>query len=310
MKISVVIPCYGSENTINGVVLDCINTLKKRKHKYEIILVNDYSKDNVWNKIVDLHKKNPNIIKGINLSKNFGQHAAIMAGFHECIGDVVVTLDDDGQTNPKEMWKLIDKLDDGYDITIAKYSDFKENTFRRFGSFLNKIMAENLVNQPKTIKDSSYRAFRKYIIDEMLVYDKPYPYLAGLMFRVTQNVALVEIEHHKRKEGKSGYSLKKLINLTLNGFTAFSIKPLRISTLLGLIIAIIGFIYAIFIIVKKIMNPSSFILGYSSLISVILLIGGILMILLGMIGEYIGRIYISINNSPQYVIKGKLGIKN
>lgn len=306
MEISVVIPCYGSENTINSVVLDCINTLKQRKNKYEIILVNDCSNDNVWIAINSLYKKYPHIIKGIGLSKNFGQHAAIMAGLKECIGDVIVTLDDDGQTDPKEMWKLIDKLDEGYDIVIAQYSELKESTFRKFGSSLNRIMAELLVNQPKTIKDSSYRAFKRFIIDEILKYDKPYPYLAGLMFRTTQNVALVEIKHHERKAGKSGYSLKKLISLTLNGFTAFSIKPLRIATLLGFITAIIGFVYAVLIIVKKITNPSSLLLGYSSLISIILLIGGIIMILLGMIGEYIGRIYISINNSPQYVVKERL----
>ena len=305
MNISVVIPCYGSENTINGVVFDCINVLKQRKDKYEIILVNDCSKDSVWDEIKKLNITFPKIVKGINLSKNFGQHAAIMAGFKECKGDVVITLDDDGQTDPEYIWKLVDKLNEGYDIAIAKYPEFKESLFRRFGSFVNKMMAVNLVNQPKTIKDTSYRAFKKYIIDEILKYDKPYPYIAGLMFRVTQNVAEVEVEHHKRTAGSSGYSLKKLISLTLNGFTAFSIKPLRIATVLGFFTAIIGFIYAVVIIIKKICYPDSLILGYSSLISIILLIGGVIMVLLGMIGEYIGRIYISINNSPQYVIKEK-----
>ena len=309
MTISIVIPCYGSESTINGVVLDCINTLKQRKDKYEIILVNDCSKDNVWNEIVKLNEKYPKIVKGINLSKNFGQHAAIMAGFKECKGDVVITLDDDGQTDPRYIWDLVDKLNEGYDIVIAKYPEFKESAFRKFGSSLNKLMAENLVNQPKTIKDSSYRAFKKYIVDEILKYDKPYPYLAGLMFRVTQNVAEVEVEHHERSVGNSGYSFKKLVNLTLNGFTAFSIKPLRIATFLGFIFALIGFVYSLFLIIRKITNPTSVVLGYSSIMSVILLIGGILMILLGMIGEYIGRIYISINNSPQYVIKEKINNK-
>lgn len=306
MKVSVVIPCYGSENTINCVVLDCIETLKRRKNKYEIILVNDCSKDNVWNEIVKLNKKYPKLVIGINLSKNFGQHAAIMAGFKESTGDVVVTLDDDGQTDPKDMWKLIDKLDEGYDIAIAKYPDFKESIFRRLRSSLNKLMAQSLVNQPSNIKDSSYRAFKRYIVDEILNYDKSYPYLAGLMFRVTQNVTLVEIEHHERNVGTSGYSLKKLVGLTLNGFTAFSIKPLRIATILGFFTALMGLLYSLFLIIRKIVSPTSVVLGYSSIMSVILLIGGILMILLGMIGEYIGRIYISINNSPQYVVKEKI----
>lgn len=305
---SVVIPCYRSENTIENVVLDTINTFKKRKCKYEIILVNDGSPDKVWDKIVKLHSKFPKEVIGINFTKNFGQHAAIMAGYKEASGEAVICFDDDGQTDPKDLWKLVDKLNEGYDAVVAKYPDLKESLFRRFGSFINKKMAEWLVNKPKGIKGTSYTIIRKYVIDDMVKYDKPYPYLAGLIYRVTQNVAEVEIDHHDRTYGKSGYSLRKLISLITNGFTAFSVKPLRISSFIGVLATIVGFIYGIVIIVKR-LNNSILEVGYSSIMASILFVGGLILLSLGLIGEYIGRIYISINNSPQYVIKEKVNKK-
>lgn len=307
-NISVVIPCYCSEKTLSSVVFDTINTLKIRKVSFEIILVNDCSKDDTWSVIKKLHNKFPSVVYGINFAKNFGQHAAIMAGYRESKGDIVISLDDDGQTDPKFIWKLVDKLNEGYDIVVAKYPVLKENVFRRLGSQINKIMAEILVEKPKEVRGSSFTAIRRYIIDDMIKYDKPYPYLAGLMYRATQNVTEVEIEHHDRQEGKSGYSFKKLINLIMNGFTAFSVKPLRVATYLGFVTAIVGFIYAIVIVIRRLTN-SILELGYSSIMASILFIGGIIMVLLGLIGEYIGRIYISINNSPQYVIKEKIDSK-
>lgn len=302
--ISVVIPCYGSEYTIKDVVLNCINTLKQRKHNFEIILVNDCSKDNVWNEIVELNRTCNKVVKGINLSKNFGQHAAIMAGFKECSGDVIVTLDDDGQTNPRDVWKLIDKLDEGYDVVFARYPNLKENAFRRFGSFINRKMAEILVDKPKDINGTSYIALKRFVLDDIIKYNNPYPYLGGLIYRTTQNIGEIEIEHLERKNGNSGYTLKKLVSLIMNGFTAFSVKPLRVSSYIGVLFAVIGFIYGLVIIIRKIVNPAIQ-LGYSSIMSILLFMGGIIMLMLGMIGEYIGRIYISINNSPQYVIKEK-----
>lgn len=302
--ISVVIPCYKSEKTLENVVSETIDTLKQRKDKYEIILINDGSPDNVWQVILKMHEKNPRIVKGINFTKNFGQHSALLAGYKECKGDIVVSMDDDGQTDPKQIWKLIDKLNEGYDIVYAHYDENKESVFRKFGSWLNDKMSNILLNKPKDIKGTSYNAIKKYVVDEMIKYDKPYPYVAGLLYRTTQNVGTVDIEHKERAVGSSGYTLNKLIGLVMNGFTAFSIKPLRISSYIGSALAIIGFIYGITIIIKKIFNPGIQ-LGYSSIMSVILFIGGIIMLMLGLIGEYVGRIYISINNSPQYVIKEK-----
>ena len=306
-KISIVIPCYGSENTIESVVNNCIVTLEKRENKYEIILVNDCSFDGVWGKIKKLHSKYPKAIIGVNFTKNFGQHSALMAGYREATGDIIVSMDDDGQTDPKQLWRLIDKLKEGYDVVFARYPELKENWYRRLGSSLNRKMAEFLIDKPKDVNGTSYFAIKKCIVNDMIKYEKPYVYIGGLIYRSTNNIGEVDIDHLDRIEGNSGYSLKKLINLILNGFTAFSIKPLRIATVLGSIIAIFGFIYGIVIIIRRLTN-SIIEIGYSSIMASILFIGGIIMLLLGLIGEYIGRIYISINNSPQYVIKEKIDV--
>lgn len=302
MKVSFVIPCYNSAKTIEKVVAEVqskMDTLSK--YTYEIVLVNDCSPDNTFDVIRDLCTKNKNII-GINHSKNFGQHAALMAGFHFISGDIVVCLDDDGQTPADEVDKLLEKIDEGYDVVYAQYEHKQHSGFRNWGSHLNKKMTEIMLNKPKELYISSYFAAKRYVVNEMLNYKGAYPYLIGLVLRCTRNICNVKVNHRERKEGHSGYTFKKLLGLWMNGFTSFSILPLRLATYGGSIIAILGFIYAIYAIISKFMNPDRM-LGWSSLISVNLILGGLILITLGLIGEYVGRIFISINNSPQYVIK-------
>lgn len=311
-KISFVIPCYRSENTIKIVVKEILDTVSTRKEfDYEIILVNDCSPDNVWHVISDLAEKNEKII-GINFAKNFGQHSALLAGYHYCSGDYVVSLDDDGQTPACEVYRLIDKLEEGFDVVYASYGEVHQGIIRKVGSRFAKAMSDYMFDVKSKDNDqgSSYFIARKFIIDEVIKYQNPYPYMGGLVFRATRNIGFVLVEHRDRMEGQSGYSLKGLINLWLNGFTAFSVKPLRIGSYAGFFFAFIGFLYAIITIIRKLFISPSMEAGWSSTISVILIIGGILMVMLGLIGEYVGRIYICINNSPQYVIKEIKGYDN
>lgn len=301
MKLSIVIPCYGSETTIKNVVEEIENTIGWRDMEYEIILVNDNSPDNVWNIIKSLSNQNDHI-KGINLCRNFGQHSALMAGYRACSGDIVLSMDDDGQTPANEMFLLIDKLEEGYDVVYAYYEKKKHNVFRNCGSKLNDFMSEKLIDKPKTLKISSYYVARKYIINEICRYHNPYCYIQGLILRTTKNIGNVSINHRARMQGKSGYSFKKLINLWMNGFTAFSVKPLRAATMMGFSLAFGGFIYVIYIIIKHFVNPIAPV-GWSSAIAAILIVGGMVLCVLGMIGEYLGRVYISLNDAPQYVIK-------
>ncbi|HCT63573.1 MAG TPA: glycosyltransferase [Erysipelotrichaceae bacterium] len=306
-KISVVIPCYRSQDTIESVVGEVRNTVAiHEQFDYEIVLVNDASPDNVIEVLFKLAHEDPKI-KVINLSKNFGQHPAIMSGFNYVTGDLVMCLDDDGQTPATEMFKLIEELDKGFDIVYANYESKEHNIFRNFGTFVNNVMAELLIDKPKNVNMTSYFVTKKFIVDEVIKYQNSFPYIGGLLFRVSNKISKVQVKHRKRLIGKSGYSFKGLVTLWLNGFTAFSVKPLRISSLIGFLLAIAGFIYGIIVIYKRLTNPD-IPLGYSSLISAIIFIGGMIMLMLGLIGEYIGRIYITMNKSPQFVIRETVNI--
>ena len=304
-KISFVIPCYRSENTVGSVVDEIVGTVTGHGgYDYEIILINDNSPDRVIDTIKALSKANPRV-KGLDLSRNFGQHSAIMAGFTYLTGDIVVCLDDDGQTPANEVFKLIDKLDE-FDLVFAEYKNKQHSGFRNFGSKVNDLMARWLLSKPKDLKIMSYFACRRYVVDEVLRYENPYPYMSGLLLRATKKVTNVEVNHRERVEGSSGYSLKKLLLLWINGFTSFSVKPLRFATFLGFITAAAGFLFGIYVIIHKIVVPES-LLGWSSTMAVLLFLGGMIMLMLGMVGEYVGRIYLSINRAPQFVIRKTVG---
>ena len=307
-KISFVIPCYRSENTVGSVVDEIVGTVTGHGgYDYEIILINDNSPDRVIDTIKALSKANPRV-KGLDLSRNFGQHSAIMAGFTYLTGDIVVCLDDDGQTPANEVFKLIDKLGD-FDLVFAEYKNKQHSGFRNFGSKVNDMMACWLLSKPKDLKIMSYFACRRYVVDEVLRYENPYPYMSGLLLRATKKVTNVEVNHRERFEGSSGYSLKKLLLLWINGFTSFSVKPLRFATFLGFITAAAGFLFGIYVIIHKIIVPES-LLGWSSTMAVLLFLGGMIMLMLGMVGEYVGRIYLSINRAPQFVIRDRIGFED
>lgn len=313
-KISFVIPCYRSENTIGHVVSEIKETMdklirdEKKEYEYEIVLVNDCSPDNTFGAITALCEQNENI-SGINLARNFGQHAALMAGLRETQGDIVVCLDDDGQTPADEVGKLLDAIEAGSDVVYASYGKKKHSVFRNFGTFMNDIMTRIMLGKPKDLHVTSYFAARRFVVDYMIQYENSFPYVVGLVLRTTKKIVNVEVTHRNREEGRSGYTMKKLLALWFNGFTAFSVFPLRFATLLGTIFAVVGFLYGIYTIIKKIVNPLVPI-GFSSMITFIVFIGGMVMLMLGLIGEYIGRIYISLNNSPQYVVREKVGAIN
>ena len=307
-KVSFVIPCYRSEKTLEGVVSEIKETMQKlQKYSFEIILVNDSSPDNTWQTIQKVCRENDNVV-GINLSKNFGQHAALMAGMRETAGDYVVCLDDDGQTPANEVDKLLNALEEGNDAVYAKYGNKKHSAFRNLGSRVNDLMARMMLGKPKELFVSSYFGVKRFVVEDMLRYQNSYPYVIGLVLRATKNIVNVDVTHREREEGRSGYTLKKLLGLWFNGFTAFSVTPLRIATVIGIFCAFVGFVYAVYVFIRRLIAPT-YVLGFSSLMCVILFVGGMLMIMLGLVGEYIGRIYISLNNSPQYVVREKVGKK-
>lgn len=300
-KISIVIPCYNSSKMIERVIDSIKDTISEREeYDYEIILINDGSPDNTWEVISNLAKKNP-IITAINFSKNFGQHNAMMAGYRHTTGDYILGMDDDGENDPKLMFKLIDKLSEGYDCVVAEYEE-KRSVFRAFGTLLNNTMAEIMIDKPKDITLTSYYVVKRFVIDQVIQYNNAYPYIAGLLLQATKNWGKVQVKRAERLEGQSGYNLKKLLLLWVNGFTAFSVKPLRVATCSGMLFSFVGFLWGAILIIQKLVGYDIE-AGYTSMIACMVFFFGIIMIMLGIIGEYIGRIYISINNAPQYVIK-------
>lgn len=304
-KISVVIPCYNSEKTIGFILQKTLDVLQTYSGTYEIITVNDGSADGTWG-ILQNFAHSCSHIKAINLSQNYGQHCALMAAYRAVTGDIVVGLDDDGEHDPADMFKLIDKLDEGYDFVCAVWLQGKKSSFlRNMGTVLNNWMAHTLINKPKNIEISSFYVERRFVTDQIKKCNNPFPYIAGLMLQATNRLANVELPKHERLSGKSGYTLKKLLSLWINGFTAFSVKPLRVATLSGFLCACAGFLYLLYTVIRKLL-VNDILLGYSSLLAVLLFIGGMIMFMLGIVGEYIGRIYILANSAPQYVIRDAL----
>lgn len=307
--LSFVIPCYRSEKTIGLVIDEIIDVVKERKqYDYEIITVNDCSPDNVLDvlkaRALDNHR-----IKIIDFSKNMGKHSAVMAGYSIAKGDFIIDLDDDCQCPINQLWKLLEPVEkDECDYATAKYMQKKESVIKILGSNFNSLMIQILLDKPKGLRFENFSVMKRYVKEEIVKYKNPYPYIEGLVLRVTRRIKTVELEERERgDDNASGFTLKKSISLLLNGLTSFSVKPLRVASVIGFLFAVIGFLWGIYAIVKKIMHPD-ILMGYSSLLAINLFSSGMMMIMLGLIGEYIGRIFICINNSPQYVIREMINI--
>lgn len=305
MQLSFVIPCYRSEHTILPVLEEIKAKMTERpEYTYEVITVNDQSPDRVLS-VLHQYAASHSFLKIVDLAKNFGQHAAMMAGLSYAAGEWIVFLDDDGQCPMDRLWDLLEPLQKDYDVSFAQY-DFdkrKESFFRVMGSRLTNAMMCSFLGKPKELRMTNFIAFKAFIAKEILRYQNPYPFIDGLLLRSTQKIANIPMEDRNRLSGSSSYTFIKLLSLFSNAFTAFSIKPLRIATFVGCFTSAVGFIRGIYIILWKLLEPFAIQEGYSSLMAAILFIGGMIMVMLGICGEYIGRIYICLNNSPQYVVR-------
>lgn len=308
--LSFVIPCYRSEFTIRKVVEEIETTVSQRNgYDYEIIAVNDCSPDNVYHVLEEIAKTNKKL-HVINLLKNMGKQAAVLAGYKYVKGDYVVNLDDDYQSPVNELWKLIDLVEsDKCDIATALYKRKKENVWKTIGSKFNTKIENIMLDRPKNIRIDNFNVIKRMVCEEAIKYKNPYPYIIGLFAKITDRVITVPMENRERADDKTtGYTLRKSIALFTTGLTNFSVKPLRIALMTGVIFAIFGFVFGIIVMIRKFINPTIAI-GWSSIMAVILLSSGFIMMMLGMIGEYIGRIFICINNFPQYVVKNTINVQ-
>lgn len=300
MKLSVIIPVYNGGQTIVSLV-EQVN-IDLAGIDYEIILVNDGSSDNSETKCEELASAYRNL-KFISLRKNFGEHNAVLCGLNFSEGEYAVIIDDDFQNAPVEILKLLSEIEKGYDVVYSSYTKKQHSFIRNFYSRITNWIANFLISKPKDLYLSSFKIIRKEVVEEVIKYKGPFPYIDGLILRVTDNISSVNVEHSKRAFGHSNYTLSKLFSLYLNMFINFSIKPLRIFTVTGILIFLSGIIMSIFFIIEKLTHNEP--PGWTSTVLIVLLFSGFQIIFLGLIGEYIGKLYLDQNNTPQWVIRKK-----
>jgi glycosyltransferase involved in cell wall biosynthesis len=301
--ISFIIPTFRGEKSIK---LLCDEIIKKINFiNLEIIIIDDHSPDNTKQICFDMIDQYHVDILYIRLAKNFGEHNAVFAGLKYCKGDWAIIIDDDFQNPISEAVKLINyALQNSYEVIYSKYRNKKHNIFRNFVSKLNDLSTIFFFKKPKNLYLSSFKIIKKRIIEEILQYNGPSPYIDGLILSITSNMTSIEIEHHERSErfGKSNYNAIKLLKLYIDIISSFSTRPLRICSIIGLIASIVGIIFAFIIIFEKIYDPN-LPSGYSSVIIAIIFFSGIQLIFLGLIGEYIGKILKNVNNDKPYYIE-------
>ncbi len=305
-EISIVIPVYNSSENLFELHRQINDALKSLS--FEIIFVDDHSTDNSWAVIKTLAAENNNVI-AVRLRKNFGQDNALMAGFSFTNGKYIVIMDDDLQHSPYDIHKLYEKCEEGYDICYARFLRKNQKTWKKYGSKFNGIMALLLFGKPNGLYMSPFKIVKSGIVKEILQYNGPMPYVDGLLLEVTGNFSTVTVEHHPRYKGKSNYNFLKSFSVFLKVMTGFSVVPLRFATIIGFITSIIGFITAIFFLIKYFLINEP-VEGWTSLIITLLIIGGMILMFLGLTGEYLGRMFITLNKKPQYSIDEIAGKDN
>jgi undecaprenyl-phosphate 4-deoxy-4-formamido-L-arabinose transferase len=276
---------------------------------FEFVLVDDYSPDD-GETICELRAlaDDHDYVKVIELARNSGQHNAVMAGLNYAEGDVLIAMDDDMQTHPSQLPKLFEAFDQGYDIVYGYYPQKHHNAFRNFGSWVNYTSVRILIGKPKDLKTSSFWIIKRFVRDYVVQYKSHYTHLQGLFLRTTHNIASVPVEHFEREYGHSGYTFGKLISLWSN-IMGYSIVPLRIATRAGVFFAMLGILGAAAIVLKKIFAPTSAVGWYSVMVS-ICFFSGLIMLFLGLIGEYLGRMFQNQTNDPQFVVRDVYTGKN
>ena len=300
---SIVIPVFNSEQSLEELHQRIFETFHKLKKTHEIIFVDDASVDSSWSVLKKLRDKDKNV-KIIQLMKNFGQHNAIICGLNYITGKFVITMDDDLQNPPEEIPRLIDKIKEGYDVVIAAPEDKNDKVYKNFGSFIIRYLNTKIFNKPKTLILSSFRIMTRAVADEIKILKTPYPYISGMLLSLTTNITNVQVRHDKRKHGISTYTMSKLFKLAFNLIINYSSLPLRILTSIGVIVSITSFLMGGYFICKKLIGgiPVS---GWTSLVVLLSFFNGLLLIILSIIGEYLGRIINEVSNRQQFVVRIK-----
>ena len=297
-RVSIVIPVYRSAPLLPRLVSEVTKHMAHERH--ELILVHDAGPDNSWEVIEALAREHPSLV-GVNLRRNVGQHNAIMAGLNQARGDIIVCMDDDLQHSPADIRLLVACIDSGRDICYTDFGSRHHALWKRMGSALNDALAVLLIDKPPGLYLSPFKAMRSEVKDEVVRYSGPSVYLDGLLLAVTSNIGTVKVQHHVRTDGQSGYTLRRSISLLLKMSTISSITPLRLATMGGFVLAGLGAVLAIALVIQHLTGgqaPE----GWLSLMVTGLIVGGVQLLATGIVGEYIGRIFLEIRKRPQFVI--------
>lgn len=302
--LSIVIPVYNGASSIERLVRELAKL--QVEGGIELVLVNDCSPDNSWEVIQRLVKEQPMPLVAVDLARNFGEHNAVMAGYAASRGKYIINIDDDFQNPPSEVVKLLEyaRAHAELDVIYTKYARKQHNFFRNLGSRFNDRVANFLLDKPKGLYLSSFRCINRFLCDEILRYTGPYPYIDGIILEHTQRIGTLQVLHAPRKEGRSSYTLRKLIRLWLFMFVNFSVMPLRVASAIGFLFSVAGFLLAMYVVYESVAhgNPP----GWASISAGILVFGGIQLLMLGLIGEYLGRLFMMQKGKPQYVVRTKL----
>jgi glycosyltransferase involved in cell wall biosynthesis len=298
-SLSIVIPVYNGAKTVAELVgaLAALDI----EGGHEIILVNDGSPDNSLAICRGLMRSCAVPLTVVNLARNFGEHNAVMAGLREACGAWVITMDDDLQNPPSEVVRLLQYAQaSGKEAIYTWYGSKEHAAWRNIGSRFTNRVADVVLDKPQGLYLSSFRCLSAFVVEHVIRYTGPFPYIDGLVLQVTQSIDRVEVKHLPRADGRSNYTLRRLIRLWLNMFVNFSVMPLRLSTLTGFAISIFGAIASVLVFIEAMFYKTP--QGWGSIMAAVLLLSGVQLLILGIVGEYLGRLYLTINGKPQSIV--------
>ena len=300
LALSIVIPVYNGANSIPTLVRELSRLTVPGG--MEIVLVNDASPDNSLAVCQDLCQQYPLPITVVNLARNFGEHNAVMAGYAHARGAYIINMDDDLQNPPEEVLRLWQYAREGnFDVVYTTYGDKQHANWRNLGSRFTNWCADLVIDKPKGLYLSSFRCISAFVARQVIQHAGPFPYIDGLIFQITQNVGTLAVKHLPRAEGESNYTVRRLVRLFMSMLLNFSVLPLRIGTLTGVLLAGLGLVSLLFVLVEALLTDTP--RGWASMMAGMLLLAGVQLTMLGIMGEYMGRMFLTINRKPQYIIR-------
>lgn len=300
--LSIVIPVYNAEKTIEDLCLTLVSLLGG-DYLLEIVLINDCSCDGTDAICKRLQSTFSETITYVRLSRNFGEHNAVMAGLIQTHGDYVVVMDDDFQNPPEEVPRLVAEIQKGFDVVYSKYPIKQDSAFRNLVSFLNGSMARVVLNKPANLYLSSFKVMNRFVVNQIVIYKTPNPYLDAIILRITRHIGTMEVRHEQRRMGKSGYTMKKLAALWGNIIVSYSLFPLRLLAVIGFILTLLGIYSVADMLIRDIHPLLADLSDLEEFASVSLFFRGLQLLATGIVGEYVGRIYCKLNHEPQFIIR-------